>query len=640
MKHPISLSLLALGTVCFAADEPLKPVEIPAGKAGELNREALEAFKRGDLKKAQQLIDQSSVQALADPRPWVNGALINLEMGKMGQASRALQQAQLMGDRSQRRITLKVELETSRGQLGKAWKQVDLGEFYESEDAYLHTARAKWAEAAGEPRVQERSRWQAFRSGTAPLLDSKLYNASSISGSGGATSAGRGRAFLRQVSSSVAGVASLEAATQTIGGRSQARQTGWQADVAASIPKIGAVMFQWDRAIHDRPGALPGAFASLQTPGAQLDRRHFLIGVQPKFGNFTFNANFREIEARVKGSTSAPLVRDALTRQWMLEGRYDQGPFTLGAGMSEVQRRGAANAYESLEDRFGPDGTRLSHAYAVHRWNPDRNIRLISGAVLTQVDGKSNLLLTAELAVRIFADQFLRIGMEPTMNRTGTVLFPEDLRGRRLVRYPNTGPWNSIGGNSALALFTPTGKSHTTYASIPLTQTTTGSASLRLFQTQFSNARFASGNPELQLSQAYVPVARGTITGATLSTSMSFGTALELGLEATLQSNRANGQDVPLVPRSQVSLTADYSVKDWMASASLDFVGPRTIATFDGPAQGKSIRADGRWVLNFGLSYPVGGGILKLEALNVGRTSLFPGYGASSLFQLTYSSRF
>lgn len=644
MKTTTSLALLAFATVCLA-DEPLKTVPIETGKAAELNREALEAFKKGDLKLAQALNDKAFMQDQSDPRHWLNGALYNLELGKVGQANRALQQASLMADRSFRRITLQAEVDTAKRQLGKGWRSIELGEFYSPEDPYLHTARATWADAAGEARIRERSRWQAYRLGRAPLLDSRIYNASSVNAGGGASAALHGSAKIRQIDDSIAGVGGLVAGGQTIGGRSKAKQVGWQADFSAATP-IGAVMGSYTRAQHDRPGALPGASAFLQTPGARLDQKQFLIGIQPKVGHYTFNVNFREIDARTRANSSAPMVRDSLTRQWMLESRYDSGPVTLGAGLSEVLRSGTAAGFEPLEDRFGTNGTRLAHGYAVHRWNPDKNVRLISGVVVTKVDNTTHLLGTAELAVRIFADQFLRIGVKPTMNRAGTVLFPEDLRARSLVRYPNSSPWQTPGSNTALSWLAPQGKSMDMTATVPLASTPSSSASLSLFQKQFTSARFASGDPELQYRINPVPVSKGKITGATLSGSHIVSPGLEFSASFTLQTSRANiplpvnSTDVPLVPRSAASFTADYALGDWMASASLEYVGPRT---FFGPPDGqatKTQRLGGASVINFSLSRPVGSRMVRFDALNLGRVSLFPDFGASSSYQLSFVSKF
>ena len=107
---------------------PLKPVEVRDSKAESKNAEAIKLFRAGKFKEALDAVDEAAGQDMAATAPWINGALINLEMGRVAQAFKANREARRMDDRSTRRLTLDSEIETARGQLQKSWRSIEASE--------------------------------------------------------------------------------------------------------------------------------------------------------------------------------------------------------------------------------------------------------------------------------------------------------------------------------------------------------------------------------------------------------------------------------------------------------------------------------------------------------------------------------
>lgn len=641
-RQPALTTLLALG-LSFAAfgQGPVKPIRLSDGsKLAAKNEAAVDLYLKGDLKGALKLLDEASLLDFLNPVPWLNGALANLSLGRFAQASRANQQAVLMGDRSIRQKTLAIEIDTARGQRGEAWRRVLDAEFQQPDDPYVHMARAAWADAAGKDRVAERSRWQAYRLGLLPMLDSKPYDAATYALGVGAPSNGIAGLGARQTGNRVEWVGKVGWGFELLGGPAKALQRDLRAGLSVDTGP-GFLMGNARSLQSERPGPLSSTFFP-STPGAKADLDGVAGGVQRKWGPWTLNANYREWDARLRADGSSPFLRNNFQTQWMAEGRYDSGPWTAGAGISEVSRDGAENpAIEPLEAVFGQGRTRLAHSYLVHRFDPSRSIRLISGGVLTEVDGTSSLLLTAELAVKLFGSQYLRIGAKPTMNRVGTDLFPEDLRGRQL------------GDSSATKtepLFGPCGKQLDLYAEAPIASSNTADLRIRAFQTRFTQGYFSASDPEQSAALNQARYSSGRVAGVSAYGQWRAGQGLRFSASATFQqsSGRCEGlpheTDVPNVPDVLASVALDADVWNWSMALSASYAGTRTLTSTglskNGVTETVSMRAPSVWSVDAHLSRPFGEGSLMLSGINLTRSTLYPGFGPSRVVRLSYQQRF
>ncbi|MFI5385943.1 MAG: hypothetical protein ACHQ50_07465 [Fimbriimonadales bacterium] len=636
------LLLTALAASMVGGQEPIKPIRLDGqSKFATKVNEGVDRYLHGDLKGALKVWDDASLLDFSSPIPWMNGAIANLDLGRLARAARANQQVGLMGDRSIRRITLASEIDTARGQLGNAWQQILAGEFQHPDDPYVHVARAKYADADGQVRMAERSRWQAYRLGETPLVDSKLFSNSGLGLDGGLPTALDLFARTRQVGQSAALVGSIDLGTEDIGGPAHALQRVLSADFS-SATSLGMIMGSFHHLLGDRPGELDYSTLFSSTPGARLRYDYETAGWQKTWGEWTMNANYREAKADLRATDTAPYVRNTFQTQWMAEGRYDSGPWTAGASTSDVFRDSVANpAIEPLEEVFGQGHTRLSDLYLVRRTDLARSIRLITGGALTTVEGTSHGLFTAEVAVKLFGDQYLRIGAKPTMNRVGTNLFPEDLRARLQTR--------SVGSQNT-PLFNPNGKQLDLYAEVPAFDSRSAHLQIRGFQTQFTDALFASGDPQQVASMNETPLRRGTITGATASATLTSGTSFKTTAAATLQSSRGEylflqeSAQVPNVPNFAASFTFDANVSDWSFALATNYLGPRiqssTGLNTAGTTGTQTRQVQGAWNIEAHLSRPFGQGSLMLSGFNLSRSAIYPGFGVSSAIRLSYLQRF
>lgn len=240
MKKTLTFTLASLAALAVCQDY-VKPVRLERTAAAEKYNEGVGLSLAGRFKEAAAAIDQANVRDIGNPTPWVNGAWVHLELGHSARAFKANRRAMFMGDRSIRRTTLNIEIETTRGQLGKAWKQVEAAEFQQPEEPYVHMAPAKWADAAAQSRVAERSRWQAFRMGRDVVLDSKLFSSTGANAGGGAVGQGRMDARWRHAGESFAGQMEARLSGETLGGRANAKNRLGFVNAAVDTP-MGTLM--------------------------------------------------------------------------------------------------------------------------------------------------------------------------------------------------------------------------------------------------------------------------------------------------------------------------------------------------------------------------------------------------------------
>ena len=627
-----------------SAQDVLKPLELRNSKAESKNAEAIRLFRQGKFKQALALIDDAAGQDTESPIPWINGSLINLELGNLAQAFKANREARLMGDRSNRRMTLDSEIETARGQLGKSWRSIEASEFQNPEDPYVHMARAKFADAAANRGMAERSRWQAYRSGKTVLMDSKEFSDSTYDVTGGVILAGWLDGKLTDFSDRNGVTVQAHAGTETLGGSLAAQQSALKADVSAAT-KVGTFMGSYRLLGSDRPGLFLGNSSIPSSPGARLQYDYRMFGWQKSMGNLTLNANYREADSNLRAVANGPYLRDNFQTQWMLESRYDKGAWTGGAGLSKVYRSSVVNpAIEPLEDVFGQGNSQLSHGYLVHRTNLGHNARLIAGAVVSKVDDKTNVLATAELAVRMIGDRYLRIGVKPTMDRAGTVLFPEDLRSREIGSNPIDRTFgSSLDSNRGLNLFSSAGKSADMYASMPLIQAAAMSLSMTAFQRQFTNALFLTGNSQLQSSLALASIPSGRVSGLTAVARSTPSRSLEISLASTVQSSRGTyalspDTQLPNLPNFSSALTVDMMAGQTSYGLALNYVGDR-LQALNGPIVGTE-KVPHAWGIDLNISQPTGSGVVHLSALNLARQSFFAGSRSAPTVALTYGSKY
>lgn len=659
MKAEVCFAYALLG-VAGVAGSDVKPLQIPGdGKVSDKVRESIRAYLRGDLPSAVSANDDASINDLNSSIPWLNGSLFNLELGRIGQARQANAEAIRLGDQTVRARSISVEIETARGQLSLARRRQHLTEFMKPEDPYVHEARAKLASAMGDLRTAERSRWQAMRFGRQPLLDSRLDSKLALDGGPGAAGQGSVRLQGRQVGKSIAAKFKVEGVTEVVA--SGAEQKLLRAEGVAQTG-IGQWMLSHRSLAADRPGltfAIPGLPVA---PNSRLKLSYTNAGWQKRSGNFTFNASYREADSTIKPNVSSPSTRDNFQTQWMGEARFDQGPWTFGAGLSQVHRDSSLSpAIEPLEEVFGSGRTRLAHGYAVHRKNVGRNIRLISGVVGERIGGANHVLVSGELAIRTIGQEFLRIGVKPTMNRVGTNIFPEDLRGLRIVENPIDSAFGSTQDfNQSPYLMQSTGKLTSFYSLIPLLSQTGANSSLSLFSNQFTKALFAGGNTQLANSLLLTPLNSGSVTGVTSATSLSLAPKVQATVSVTAQKSSASYRNstasigpvpsssmrrqVPNVANLLATTTLDFEIGTASVAFSANYVGERLTAfsTPAGAARGETFQTKAPAVTSFDFSItaPLSNGHLRFSALNLTKMSFYAGSPGNRQFLLSYGVRF
>ena len=164
-----------------------------------------------------------------------------------------------------------------------------------------------------------------------------------------------------------------------------------------------------------------------------------------------------------------------------------------------------------------------------------------------------------------------------------------------------------------------------------------------------SDAWFASAEPELASSLNLTFARRATIVGTGATATWNPNPGLEWFASATLQSSHArfpvsqSEGSAPNVPDlcGDVGVMAD--VKGWSLSLDSRYTGSRTQASTDGTAGLPAVafrNATGVWTLNAVISRPLGEGFLTFSADNFTRSPLYPGFGVSSSYRLSYQQRY
>ncbi|MBI5706219.1 MAG: hypothetical protein HZC36_04435 [Armatimonadetes bacterium] len=641
-----SLAALALG------QQNIKPLRMEGTDAGKLNNEGIELSLKGKFREAVTKIDLASVNDLTSPIPWINGSWLQLELGRHAAAFTAIRQAQLMGDASLRRLTLDIEVETARGQLDKAWSGVRQAEFQRPEEPYVHMARAKWADSASRSRVAERSRWQAYRFGREVVVDSKPFSTSDLQGDLGPKGAGVVEGNVQSFGGSGAVAASGKWVSETLGGQVEAKNTAVQAQLSAD-GALGTLYGNYRTLDSERPGPPNTLFVS--TPGAALRYEDWMLGWQRRFGDFTLNLNRREAIADLRPAAGSLFVPNIEQRQWMAEGRWDRGPWTLGGGTSVVDRWSVLSpAIEPFEDVFPKGSTRISHGYFVYRADLSQRSRLILGGTVEEIGGHTHGLLSGELALKISGEKYFRIGTKPTMNRAGTVLYPEDLRARPLGDNTIDRVLNSaLTVNRTTSVFSAFEKQDEVFANLDLIASEGKSLRIGGFRKQFSSGLFMTGDPQQQASLDLFPMAQGRVQGVEATYAHTVSSKVELGAYFVAQESEGTIGTGGGGFRTRLSNTSDR-----LGGITLDFAaGSTSIAVFwsyMGPQTQYSYRLNEATMtkelhlervgslssVNVVVKTPLKRGSLEFAALNLTGSSFYKGYGASPYFAVGYSSRF
>jgi len=666
-KHNKIPARLSTGAMAFAMlpaalasggpsdDEVLKPISMfDSSRAGDLVKEGNELFKFGKFHEAGDKYDKASLNNLNWFAPWTNGALTARRLGNLGAARRADNEAFMLGDRTPRGKTISAEIDTARGQTERARADLNDALFEGPNDPFTLLGLARLDLESAQIRQAERYMWQAYRGGKSIVLDSDLStHKPSVTGYLGADREAEVSADFQTYSSQLSSVGNGSYLEQEVGSANALQQAA-KLDVSVDTG-IGIVAGQYRHLESERPGATIADPFLPSTPGSKLDFSHAMLGFQRRDGDFTFHLNYRNEQSDLRATSTSPFLRDNLIDQWILEGRYDSGPWMAGIGYSLVDKNAATAtpAIEPLEALF-PQGT---NGYLVRRDEVGNDIHVTSGATISTAGGVTNVSVTAELGVRLIGTRFARVGVRPGINRVGTNLgpvsaFDEDTSSNPIDRqFLAANEFNR--GTSLPEL---NARESTTYLSIPLLDARRTTLNLVGSLRQFANFDFIGADPQTSSKLTLSPVDSGRVIRSGFEMATVVNRSLNGSLSAAYQSSSANyrlptvdgngnvsnDSALPSVSHLEAKAALDWSLPNSTLGLSLNVVSSRLQALPTsgpiGPAtmlrrESSAIGFDAHFSTNFG------GGTLNLTLLNLAGGSFYRGYGGSRSVFIGYGRK-
>lgn len=613
-------------------------------------------FIAGDFMKAAEAYDDAAEKDQDSPIPWWNGGLTAKERGKLGAAKLSANTAFRLGDKSPRGKVIAADIDIARKQFEPAKSKLEQALFGDPYDAYGLLEYAKWNLSQSHLREAERFFWQGYREGAPIVLDSKLIGQSQLTFDGGTREAGV-HYSQQTVTKSGALAYSLGMMTQTAG--TDAAQRLGKLDLTFDSP-IGLFSTNLRSLQSDRPGISSPSLLLPTTPGSKLDFKHAMLGIQRRSDKWTFHANYRSEVSDLRGAAASPFALDNHTSQWILESRFDSGPWMAGGGYSVVHRNSTGSpAIEPLEAIFPNGTTNMYNSYVVNRQEVGRNVRVTSGAIFTSAQGLEQVGIMGQVAIRLIGNRYLKFGVKPGINRVQTNLGPiNEMAGTLGANSVDRLTGSAYEFNRDVALPSLNSRITNAFISYPLSNT----LNLTGFRTTFTNQAFVGSDPVTSSSLNTTNVPYGKVIGATAENTTALSPSTSMRLAATIQTpsgslagptyDFSSGNPVltktnslPNIPRFEANALFDWSSSASTLAVAVHYVGDRTqmvnLTNNAGLPPGTYL-VPVKAGLNFEAHYSLAlseGKSLEVGLYNLFNNNFYPGFRTSPQLVIGYTSR-